>query len=278
MRQKVGYLESVNAELCEQLERCDAEAFSHQGGLQAEKAELAARMRQLQEEVRTLLSAWLLSFAADIMNSSHCRWFASKQTQPRVTECWGANVGVCPAQVVRLQERSSSYLAELEELKTARSSKSLLGAAAGGAAAGGVPAAAAAVAAKSAAADKELMLKQIDSLKEVRSTCLGGGVERLSTLQTHRRSAYCHAKWQRRSGVKLTRCRLLLQARTEAEHMRLEVRRLESSLDRKEVQLMELQVIVHRRFCLTCSTSTALAVLEAESARHAAGLCLSVLL
>lgn len=57
MRQKVGYLESVNAELCEQLERCDAEAFSHQGGLQAEKAELAARMRQLQEEVRPLLSA-----------------------------------------------------------------------------------------------------------------------------------------------------------------------------------------------------------------------------
>jgi hypothetical protein len=53
MRQKVGYLESVNAELCEQLERCDAEAFSHQGGLQAEKAELAARMRQLQEEVST---------------------------------------------------------------------------------------------------------------------------------------------------------------------------------------------------------------------------------
>lgn len=34
----------------------------------------------------------------------------------------------------------------------------------------------------------------------------------------------------------------IVQARTEAEHMRLEVRRLESSLDRKEVQLMELQV------------------------------------
>lgn len=51
MRQKIGYLESVNAELCEQLERCDAEALSHQGGLQAEKAELASRMRQLQEEV-----------------------------------------------------------------------------------------------------------------------------------------------------------------------------------------------------------------------------------
>jgi hypothetical protein len=52
MRQKVGYLESVNAELCEQLERSDTEALSHQGGLQAEKAELAARARQLQEEVR----------------------------------------------------------------------------------------------------------------------------------------------------------------------------------------------------------------------------------
>ena len=33
-----------------------------------------------------------------------------------------------------------------------------------------------------------------------------------------------------------------MQARTEAEHMRLEVRRLETSLDRKEVQLVELQV------------------------------------
>lgn len=51
MRQKVGYLESVNAELCEQLERCDVEAMTQQGSLQAEKSELAARMRQLQEEV-----------------------------------------------------------------------------------------------------------------------------------------------------------------------------------------------------------------------------------
>jgi hypothetical protein len=38
-----------------------------------------------------------------------------------------------------------------------------------------------------------------------------------------------------------------VQARTEAEHMRLEVRRLESSLDRKEVQLMELQVSKYAR-------------------------------
>jgi hypothetical protein len=52
MRHKVQYLEAVNAELCEQLERCDATAISQQGGLAAEKAELAARMRQLQEEVR----------------------------------------------------------------------------------------------------------------------------------------------------------------------------------------------------------------------------------
>lgn len=67
-------------------------------------------------------------------------------------------------QVVRLQERSSNYLAELEELKTARSSKSLLSPEAGDS----QPAAGAIVAAKSAVADKELMLKQIDSLKEVR--------------------------------------------------------------------------------------------------------------
>lgn len=51
MRQKVGYLETVNAELCSQLERCDADTLSLQGGLQAEKAELAVRTRQLQEEV-----------------------------------------------------------------------------------------------------------------------------------------------------------------------------------------------------------------------------------
>lgn len=92
----------------------------------------------------------------------------------RMTKCC-EQLCVSAAQVVRLQERSSSYLAELEELKTARSSKSLLGAAPGSAAAGGVPAAAAAVAAKSAAADKELMLKQIDSLKEVLSTFASWG-------------------------------------------------------------------------------------------------------
>jgi hypothetical protein len=69
-------------------------------------------------------------------------------------------------QVVRLQERSSSYLAELDELKTARSSKSLLGTVAGDVQAGATTAIAA-VTAKAAAADKELMLKQIDSLKEV---------------------------------------------------------------------------------------------------------------
>lgn len=52
MRQKVGYLERVNAELSELLEKCDAEALSQQGGLQAEKRELANRVRSLQEEVR----------------------------------------------------------------------------------------------------------------------------------------------------------------------------------------------------------------------------------
>lgn len=51
LRQKVGYLERVNAELCELLEKCDAEALTQQGGLQAEKRELANRTRNLQEEV-----------------------------------------------------------------------------------------------------------------------------------------------------------------------------------------------------------------------------------
>lgn len=52
MRHKLSYLERVNAELCEQLEAGDVAAINHAGSLQAEKAELTARMRQLQEEVR----------------------------------------------------------------------------------------------------------------------------------------------------------------------------------------------------------------------------------
>lgn len=78
-------------------------------------------------------------------------------------------------QIVRLQDRTSGYLAELDELKTAKSSRSLLATAGGetvsaAAATAAVPGGAAAGAAhmaKTAQADKELMLKQIDSLKEV---------------------------------------------------------------------------------------------------------------
>jgi hypothetical protein len=175
MRQKVGYLESVNAELCEQLERCDAEALNHQGGLQAEKAELAARMRQLQEEVR-----WPVLYTRHLQIKPHevnkcvllkplvlpahaISGIVGIASQLHSSCCAHVSLGV---QVVRLQERSSSYLAELDELKTARSSKSLLGTVAGDAQAGATVAVAA-VAAKPAAADKELMLKQIDSLKEV---------------------------------------------------------------------------------------------------------------
>lgn len=72
----------------------------------------------------------------------------------------------CTVQVVRLHDRNSSLLAELEEIKTARSNRSLAGK--------GVDKGQAALdaAAKAAAAysvaDKELLLKQIDSLKEVR--------------------------------------------------------------------------------------------------------------
>jgi hypothetical protein len=74
-------------------------------------------------------------------------------------------------QVICLQDRSSGYLTELDELKAARSSRSLLAlpAPAGASSSSQAGSAAAAAAtARSAAADKELMLRQIDSLKEVR--------------------------------------------------------------------------------------------------------------
>eukprot|EP00879_Flechtneria_rotunda_P017649 GHRR01018501.1.p1 GENE.GHRR01018501.1~~GHRR01018501.1.p1 ORF type:complete len:2335 (+),score=1054.13 GHRR01018501.1:417-7421(+) len=148
MRQKVGYLERANSELCELLEKCDAEALSQQAGLQAEKRELANHMRQLQEEV------------------------------------------------VRLHERNSSLLAELEEIKSARSRKLLGMATTDKARQQGEDAAAAAAKAAASAADKELLIKQIDNLKE---------------------------------------------ARTEAEHMRQDCRRLEKELERRQAQLEELQ-------------------------------------
>lgn len=77
-------------------------------------------------------------------------------------------------QVVRLHDRSSALLAELEEHKAARSSR---GAAAGAARAMDQSAAPSEAAARAAAcaADKELMLKQIDSLKEVRCISVAAG-------------------------------------------------------------------------------------------------------
>lgn len=76
-------------------------------------------------------------------------------------------------QVVRLQDRNSSLQSELEEIKTARSNRSMSSKAVekGQAALDAAAAAAKTVAAYSAA-DKELMLKQIDSLKEVGPTLL----------------------------------------------------------------------------------------------------------
>ncbi|KAF8064552.1 hypothetical protein HT031_003352 [Scenedesmus sp. PABB004] len=124
LRQKVAYLERVNAELCELLERGDAEALAAAGGLQAEKRELLARMRALQEEV------------------------------------------------VRLQDRSGSLLAELEEAKAARGGRAGASAGAGAPAAGaqgGRDAASLAAVTHAAVADKELLLAQIDSLKEART-------------------------------------------------------------------------------------------------------------
>lgn len=80
----------------------------------------------------------------------------------------GAAHGV-DLQVVRLHDRSSALLAELEELKTARTNRSA--ASVSDVSKGNDQAIGAAEAAARAAAcsnaDKELMLKQIDSLKEV---------------------------------------------------------------------------------------------------------------
>lgn len=74
------------------------------------------------------------------------------------------------SKVVRLHERNSGLLSELEEIKTARSSRSLMGRAGDkGQAALDAAAEAAKAAAAYSVADKELLLKQIDSLKEVRN-------------------------------------------------------------------------------------------------------------
>jgi hypothetical protein len=72
-------------------------------------------------------------------------------------------------QVVRLHDRSSALLAELEELKAARSSRGAALSDATRAADQGTGQHEAAARAAAVAADKELMLKQIDSLKEVRA-------------------------------------------------------------------------------------------------------------
>jgi len=56
----------------------------------------------------------------------------------------------------------------------------------------------------------------------------------------------------------------MLQARTEVEHMRLEVRRLESALERKEIQLLELQV----RAVLKCVLLTDAATLPSYFRNH----------
>jgi hypothetical protein len=74
-------------------------------------------------------------------------------------------------QVVRLHDRSSALLAELEEHKAARSSRGAISDTARRADQGAGPNEAAARAA-ACAADKELMLKQIDSLKEVTALLL----------------------------------------------------------------------------------------------------------
>ncbi len=126
----MSYLERVNAELSELLDRCDAETLTAQSTLECDKRELSSHNRALQDEVS------------------------------------------------RLQERCAVLLGDLEEQRSAR-------AAAGGlrASAVGVGGEAAVVASgKQALGDRELMLRQIESVKLVRG--VGGGTGHMQDATT----------------------------------------------------------------------------------------------
>jgi hypothetical protein len=121
MLPQVSFLERVNAELSELLDKYDLEALSAQDALEADKKQLAGHSRTLQEEV------------------------------------------------ARLQERSIALMTELEDLKATRAGGGGLAGmgSRGPAAAAAVAAAVAAQTAGVGAADRDMMLKQIESLKEV---------------------------------------------------------------------------------------------------------------
>jgi hypothetical protein len=109
----VSFLERVNAELSEMLDKFDVESLAAAESIAAEKQQLAGRARQLQEEV------------------------------------------------LRLQERLSGYMAELDELKAGKVAAGSLYGTGGGGTKGPV-------ALTAGAAERDMMLKQIESLKEVR--------------------------------------------------------------------------------------------------------------
>ena len=117
---QVSFLERVNAELSELLDKYDLESLSAQEALEADKKQLAGHSRTLQEEV------------------------------------------------TRLQERSMALLVELDELKANRAAAgSLAGLRSRGAAIAAAASGMAAQAAGVGAAERDMMLKQIESLKEV---------------------------------------------------------------------------------------------------------------
>lgn len=135
---------------------------------------------------------------------------------------------------------------------SAASSKAALGG--GGSTAGGTAGASAAAGGGGTAADKELLLKQIDSLKEVCALARMLALHASHAFFTHggrvAAAAVHQEAWQPCSHCRPCLHRAMMrahaplppaQARTEAEHMRQEVRRLEGELERRQLQLEELR-------------------------------------
>lgn len=156
---QVSYLERVNAELHELLEKYDVESLSQQAALEAEKRQLATHTRQLQQEVGRLQVRMIcLEQAVACMRQSvitHCSGLTcSCHHHPQ--HSLSQTMSVAP------QERSTSLMIELDELKASRST-----AVAGGKTTGAATSTNPAERSGSSSGDRELMLRQIESLKQV---------------------------------------------------------------------------------------------------------------
>ena len=144
------------------------------------------------------------------------------------------------AQVASLQDANAALLSELEEARTAvakRRAEAMLGAGAAAAGAGGN---AGSVASASSGADKDLLLKHIESLKEVRLRQLAAQEIRIACLllATSKAAGPSCSYFRRLHTHALPRA---LQARQDAGHLRHECRRLEGELALSQRRLEALK-------------------------------------